>query len=84
VHQRQEPVDHVHELRVRRDRQAGDDRGQVEDEHRREGGRIPQYQRAQPGHREQEQPGQQRVATPGQRGILAGLVRDVRVGCPAP
>jgi hypothetical protein len=71
VHEGEEAVDHVHELGVRRDRETGDDRRQVNGENEAERRRVPAYQREQPGHGEQQQPGEQRVPAPGQRRVLA-------------
>jgi hypothetical protein len=65
----------MHELRVRRDGEARDDRRQVNDEEDTERRRVPAYQRQQPGDGEQQQRGEQRVPAPGQRRVLARRAR---------
>jgi hypothetical protein len=76
VHESEEAVDHVHELGVGRDREAGDHHRQVNDEEGTERRRVPAYQHKQPAHREQQQPGEQRVPAPGQRRVLARRAGD--------
>jgi hypothetical protein len=64
----------VHELGIRGDREAGDDRAQVDRQERRKGAGVAEHERQQAGYGKYRQPQQEKVVTGPHRRVRSGWI----------